>query len=124
VAHAVFTADSLEWIDRGDGSGRSLARLSDSMTQMRANLWRYPPGTHGKRHAERAQEETFVVLAGAPSMLLGEPPERVSLETGSVVVVGAGTPLQIHNDGEVEAVLFIVGAPPDRGGADYFPDAV
>jgi mannose-6-phosphate isomerase-like protein (cupin superfamily) len=92
---------------------------------MRGNVWRYPAGSHGRRHAEKAQEETFVVLAGSPSILLGDPPERVPLETGSVVVVQPGTPLQIHNDGEDEAMLFIVGAPPDQTtGAEYFPDAV
>jgi quercetin dioxygenase-like cupin family protein len=93
------------------------------MTHMRANVWRYPAGSRGKRHADRVQEETFVVLAGSPSMLLGEPAERHQLGAGSVVVVQPGTPLQIRNDGEDEATLFIVGAPPEQGGADFLPDA-
>ena len=41
---------------------------------------------------------------------------------GSVVIVQPGTPLQIRNDGADEAMLFIVGAPPEQGGADFFPD--
>jgi hypothetical protein len=32
------------------------------------------------------------------------------------------TPLQIRNDGSEEAMLFIVGAPPEQGGADFLPD--
>ena len=40
---------------------------------------------------------------------------------GSVVVVQPGTPLQIRNDGADEAMLFIVGAPPEQGGIDFFP---
>jgi mannose-6-phosphate isomerase-like protein (cupin superfamily) len=119
---AVFQPDQTEWEDRGDGSGRTVARLSDSMTNVRANVWRYPAGARGKRHADKVQEETFVILAGSPSMFLGEPPERVDLSPGSVVVVQPGTPLQIWNHGDEEATLFIVGAPPEQGGADYLPD--
>lgn len=122
MAYTVFRTDALEWQEREDGSGRNVARLSDAMTQARANLWRYPPGSKGRRHADHLQEETFVVLAGTPSMFLGDPPDRVDLSPGSVVVVEANTPLQIRNDGDVEAMLFIVGAPPEHGGIDTFPD--
>jgi mannose-6-phosphate isomerase-like protein (cupin superfamily) len=122
VAWAVFQPGEVEWEDRGDGSGRAVARLSDAMTTARANIWRYPAGARGKRHADRIQEETFVVLAGMPAMYLGEPPERVDLSPGSVVVVQPGTPLQIWNDADEEATLFIVGAPPEQGGADFLPD--
>ena len=38
-----------------------------------------PPGSRGRRHLERAQEEVFVVLDGTLTMLLGDPPERVDL---------------------------------------------
>ena len=117
----VFQGDAYEWQDRDDGSGRKVARLSDSMTQARANVWRYPAGAQGKRHADHVQEETFVVLAGTPSMFLGDPPERVDLMPGSVVVVQPRTPLQIRNDGPEEATLFIVGAPPENSGIDTFP---
>jgi mannose-6-phosphate isomerase-like protein (cupin superfamily) len=122
MAYTVFQGDAHEWQEREDGSGRRVVRFSDAMTQARANLWRYPAGARGKRHADRVQEETFVIVAGTPSMHLGEPPERVDLSPGSVVVVQPGTPLQIRNDGAEEATLFIVGAPPEKGGADFFPD--
>ena len=118
----VFQNEALEWQDRADGSGRKVARLSDAMTHARANVWRYPAGSQGKRHADHVQEETFVILAGTPSMFLGDPPERVDLALGSVVVVQPGTPLQIRNDGADEAMLFIVGAPPEQGGIDTYPD--
>jgi mannose-6-phosphate isomerase-like protein (cupin superfamily) len=122
VGYTVFSPDTNEWQERDDGSGRRVARFSDSMTQARANLWRYPAGARGKRHADHIQEETFVIVAGTPSMFLGDPPERVDLSPGSVVVVQPGTPLQIRNDGADEAMLFIVGAPPEQGGIDTYPD--
>ncbi|SRR6266508_2287050 len=122
VGFTVFQADQLEFAERGDGSNRSVAGLSDAMTQMRANVWRYGPGARGRRHADRIQEETFVVLEGTPSMLLGDPPERFQLAPGSVVVVQPGTGLQIRNESDEEAILFIVGAPPERGGSDTLPD--
>lgn len=122
VGFTVFHADQLEFADRGDGSDRSLAGLSDAMTQMRANVWRYGPGTRGRRHADRIQEETFVVLEGTPSMLLGDPAERFQLAPGSIVVVQPGTGLQVRNESDKDAILFIVGAPPERGGAEYLPD--
>ena len=122
MAYTVFHAGELEWQEREDGSGRRVARFSGAMTHARANLWRYPPGAKGRRHADHVQEETFVILEGTPSIFLGDPPERVDLVPGSVVVVEPRTPLQIRNDGAEEAVLFIVGAPPEHGGIDTFPD--
>ena len=61
------------------------------LRQSRARLWRYPPGTRGRRHADLAQEEVFVVLSGTLTMHLGEPPERVELRPQSVVAVEPGT---------------------------------
>lgn len=123
MGFTVFRSDEVEWEERTDGSGRRVARLSDAMSSARANLWRYPPGARGRRHVDHAQEETFVVIAGSPSMFLGDPAERVDLSPGAVVVVQSGTALQIANDGADEAMLFIVGAPPERGEIDFLPDA-
>jgi mannose-6-phosphate isomerase-like protein (cupin superfamily) len=89
----------------------------------RARLWRYPPGTRGRRHADHAQEEVFVVLSGTLTMHLGDPAERVELPPESVVAVEPGTALQVRNDGADEAVVFIYGAPPVQEGADFLPDA-
>jgi mannose-6-phosphate isomerase-like protein (cupin superfamily) len=120
MGFTIFRAAELEWIPRDDGSGRAVSRLSDAMTQSRANVWRYPPGARGKRHADKAQEEVFVVLNGTLAVDLGEPPERQELERGSVLVVQPGTILQLRNAGEDELVLFIYGAPPVSEGADFF----
>jgi mannose-6-phosphate isomerase-like protein (cupin superfamily) len=61
------------------------------------------------------------VLDGNALIDLGDPPERLELPRGSVCVVQPGTPLQLRNDGDEDVLLFIVGAPPDAGGADYLP---
>lgn len=122
MSFAIFPPGTVEWEPREDGSGRSVARLSDSMTQSRANLWRYPPGARGKRHADRAQEEVFVVLDGTLTVDLGEPPERHVVARGGVLVVQPGTILQLRNAGDEELVLFIYGAPPVSEGADFFDD--
>ena len=92
------------------------------MAQSRANVWRYPPGARGKRHADKAQEEVFLVLDGTLTVDLGEPPERHELERGSALVVQPGTILQLRNAGGDELVLFIYGAPPVSEGADFFDD--
>lgn len=120
MAYTVFRQSELEWTPRDDDSGRTIAGLSDSMTQSRANVWRYPPGARGRRHADHVQEEVFVVLEGTLTVDLGEPPERHELERGSVLIVQPNTILQLRNAGDEELVLFIYGAPPERGGADFF----
>jgi mannose-6-phosphate isomerase-like protein (cupin superfamily) len=122
MGFTIFRAAELDWVPRGDDDPRTVARLSDVMTHSRANLWRYPPGARGKRHADHAQEEVFVVLDGTLTVDLGEPPERHELDRGSVLVVQPGTILQLRNAGDDELVLFIYGAPPEQAGADFFDD--
>lgn len=122
MSFTTFRASELEWEPRDDGSGRAVARLSDSLTQSRANVWRYPPGAYGKRHADHVQEEVFVVLDGTLTVDLGEPPERHVLERGSVLVVQPRTALQLRNAGSDELVLYIYGAPPISEGADFLDD--
>jgi len=120
VGYTIFRQSELEWIPRGDDDPRTIARLSDSMTRSRANVWRYPAGTRGRRHADHVQEEVFVVLEGTLTVDLGEPPERHRLERGSVLVVQPETILQLRNVDEDELVLFIYGAPSEQAGADFF----
>jgi quercetin dioxygenase-like cupin family protein len=122
VGFAIFRQAELEWEPRGENDPRTVAPLSDSMTRSRANLWRYPPGRRGRRHSDPVQEEVFVVLDGTLTVDLGEPPERHELERGSVLVAQPGTILQLRNAGDEELVLFIYGAPPERGQAEFFPD--
>jgi mannose-6-phosphate isomerase-like protein (cupin superfamily) len=92
------------------------------LTRSRARLWRYPPRTRGRRHADHAQEEVFVVLSGTLTMLLGEPPERVDVGPQGVVAVEPNTPLQVRNEGDDELVLFIYGAPAEQAGATFLDD--
>ena len=111
---------ALDWETRPHADGepaRHVAELSELLgaTHLRANIWRYEPGAAGRRHVHADQEEMFVVLAGALTMYLGEPPERVDVAEGGVVRVAPGTPLQTANHGTVDLVVFATGYPPDEG---------
>jgi mannose-6-phosphate isomerase-like protein (cupin superfamily) len=121
VSFTIFHAAELEWQPRGENDPRLVATLSEAMTSSRANLFRYPPGSVGRRHIDPIQEEVFVVLDGTLTVHLGEgdDPERHELEKGSVLIVQPGTALQLSNRHEDELRLFIVGAPPERGEATF-----
>ncbi|HEY2327859.1 MAG TPA: cupin domain-containing protein [Gaiellaceae bacterium] len=108
----------------GEERGRLVADLTTALElkQSRARLWRYPPHTTGRRHADKAQEEIFVVISGNLTMLLGDPPQRVDVGEGGVVAVEPGTALQVRNETDDELVLYIYGAPPEHAGADFFDD--
>jgi mannose-6-phosphate isomerase-like protein (cupin superfamily) len=124
VGYAVFRANELHWDEpTGGDQRRRIARLSDAMANMRANVWRLPPDTRGRRHVERVQEEVFAVLEGTATLMLGDPPERIDLACGSVAIVEPGTPLQVRNPSAEDTVVLIVGAPPVSGEADYLPDS-
>jgi quercetin dioxygenase-like cupin family protein len=131
MGYRVVHARDLPWEERTPPEGREgdPARAAADLTtaaqlgSSRARLWRYPPGSRGRRHADKAQEEVFVVLEGTLTMYLGDPPDRVELAPHSVVAVEPGTALQLRNDGDDEVVVFIYGAPPEQAGADFFPDA-
>ena len=124
MAYVVFRAEDQEFgLPSGGDLNRGIFRLSDSLTQTRANIWRYPPGSRGRRHVERVQEEVVVVLEGTATLYLGDPAEAFELAHGSVAVVEAGTALQLANLGNEDVAVFIVGAPPEQAGADYLPDA-
>ena len=123
--HVIRPEDAV-WEDRPNQEGQ-LRRLVDvtsagELTQSRARIWRYPPHTRGRRHAEGAQEEVFVVLGGTLTMLLDDPPERFELPPQSVVTVGPGTGIQMRNESDDEVVVFAYGAPPVTGQADYLDD--
>jgi mannose-6-phosphate isomerase-like protein (cupin superfamily) len=122
----VIRPDEAAWEDRPNQEGK-LRRVADvttagELTQSRARMWRYPPHTRGRRHAEGAQEEVFVVLEGTLTMLLGEPPERFDLAPQSVVTVSPGTALQMRNEGDGEVVVFAYGAPPVTGQGEFLDD--
>ena len=111
MGYHVADASKLEWEERPPGAEGQAPRQAGDVTtaaelkQSRGRVWRYPAGTRGRRHADKAQEEVFVVISGALTMLLGDPPERIDVGPESVVAVEPGTPLQVRNEGSEELVL-------------------
>ena len=129
MAYRLTRPDELDWITRPhepDEPARHVAELSErlGMAHARANIWRYEPGAKGRRHRERDQEETFVVLAGTLSIYLGDPPERVDVPVGGVVHVEPGTPLQSANHGDVDLLVFACGAPAEHERAEILKSAL
>jgi mannose-6-phosphate isomerase-like protein (cupin superfamily) len=120
MGYTVFQADELDFQPRAEDDPRSIASLSEALHESRANIWRYPPGAKGRRHRDLAQEEVFVVLDGTLTIDIGEPPERHQVRRGGLVVIEQGTILQLRNAGDEELVLFIYGAPPERGKGEFF----
>jgi mannose-6-phosphate isomerase-like protein (cupin superfamily) len=107
---------------RGDGS-RGVMRLSDLLSESRANLWRMAPSSRGRRHRETSQEEIFVTIEGTATLALGEPPTAVELPQGTIAIVEPQTPLQLANEGGADCIVLVVGAPPTIGDAEYLSDA-
>jgi uncharacterized cupin superfamily protein len=107
---------------RGEQS-RGVMRLSEFLEQSRANIWRMPPSSRGRRHRETTQEEIFVSLEGTATLVLGEPSVAVDLPRGALALVKPKTPVQLVNSGDEEAVVLIVGAPATISDAEYLPDS-
>jgi quercetin dioxygenase-like cupin family protein len=129
VAYRVIRPSEFEWITRPhepDEPARHVAELSERVGfgRTRGNVWRYEPGAKGRRHRERDQEETFVVLAGTLSIYLGDPPERVDVPTGGVIHVEPGTPLQSANHGDADLLVYAYGAPAEHERAELLDSAV
>jgi quercetin dioxygenase-like cupin family protein len=128
MGYHVVRAEEIEYAERPPNPGEEPRSAGDITTpaelqKSRARMWRYPPKTRGRRHADHAQEEVFVVISGTLTMLLGDPPERVEgLGPQSVVAVEPMTPLQVRNESDEELVLFIYGAPPEQAGADFLDE--
>jgi mannose-6-phosphate isomerase-like protein (cupin superfamily) len=129
MGYTVVGPDELDWETRPSGPGdaeRHRAALTEraGLQHTRANLWRYEPGAKGRRHRDMVQEETFIVIDGALTMYLGDPPERREVPRGGLIHVEAGTPLQIVNEGSEELLLLAYGAPPEQGDAEFLDSAV
>jgi quercetin dioxygenase-like cupin family protein len=129
VPFRVIRPEGLEWITRPhepDEPARHVAELSEptGYAHSRANVWRYEPGAKGRRHRHPSQEETFVVLAGALTMYLGDVAERHDVPVGGLIHVAPGTPLQTVNHGEEELLLYVHGWPPETTNAEILDSAV
>ena len=117
VGYTILRDDELEWQPRGENDPREAAAVSHALTNSRANFFRYPPGSIGRRQIDPVQERVFVVLAGTLTVHLGDDGavEQHELAIGSVLVVQPGTALQLSNRHDDELRLFIYGTPPERG---------
>ena len=129
MGYRALRPDELDWETRPSDPGeaeRHRAELSEraGLVHTRANLWRYEPGAKGRRHRDTIQEETFVVVQGTLTMYLGDPPERHEMPQGGVIHVESGTPLQVVNESGEELLLYVYGAPPEHGGAEFLDSAV
>jgi uncharacterized cupin superfamily protein len=127
VSYRVVNATEHRWEERpsiGGGEPRRSSNLTSAagLTESRARLWRLPPHSRGRRHAEGGQEEVFVVISGTLTMLLGDPPERVDLEPSSIVAVEPGTGIQLRNQSDDEVMVFAYGAPPVTEGSEFLDD--
>lgn len=125
MSYYIVQSNALEWDEYTDYPGRHRAALSESaaLRHTRANLLRHEPGAIGPRHIERTQDETFVPLRGTLTMYLGDPPTRHEIPVGGVAHVEAGTAQQMINETDEEILVFVVGAPPGRSGADVIDSA-
>ena len=93
--HKVVSFNGREWDTRPHEPGepaRHTSELSDEagFKQSRANLWRYEAGAKGRRHVHADQEETFLVLAGAMTMYVGELAEPARVSVGELIHVSPG----------------------------------
>ena len=127
MAYDVVHAAELDWEEREpiDGAPPRLhAPVTDpaNLTQSRARMWRYPAHTRGRRHIDPVQEEVFVPLRGTLTMLLEDPPQRVDVEPGGIVVVHPGTAIQARNETDEEILFFAYGAPPISGDTQFIED--
>jgi uncharacterized cupin superfamily protein len=127
VAYTILQRGDQDWEERPPVGGRGARHTLDvtsatGITESRARMWRLPPGSCGRRHAEQAQEEVFYVVSGTLTILLGDPPERIEVEAGGIVAVEPGTGIQLHNTCDSDAVVFAYGAPPLTGQVEYLDD--
>jgi mannose-6-phosphate isomerase-like protein (cupin superfamily) len=124
-----ISPDQFEWITRPHAEGepaRHVAELSEpaGFADLRANVWRYEPGAKGRRHRHLHQQEAFLVLEGTLTMYVGEPPERVDVARGGLIVVDAGTPLQTANHADEDLLIYAHGHPPENEHAELLDPAV
>src|SRR3954467_13221820 len=127
MSYDVVRTSSAKWEDRPGHEGQAPRQAADvtepaKLEHSRARLWRYPPHVRGRRHQDNGQEETFVCVRGTLAFLRGEPPGRVDLQQGDLVVVHTGTPMQARNESDGEDLFFAYGAPPVTGQAEFLDD--
>src|SRR5215211_518660 len=76
-----------------------------------ARLWRLAPGQASTRHRHVRQDELYVVLEGRGRVRVGE--DLLTLAPLSALYVEADAIRQVFNDTDADALLLVVGAPPE-----------
>jgi quercetin dioxygenase-like cupin family protein len=129
VAYFVLRAPDLEYQTRPHEVGeapRHAAGVTEQagLQNTRANFFRYEPGARGRRHDDKLQEETYVPVSGTMTMYLGNPPERHEVGPGGLIHVETGTARQVVNEGSEDLLVFIYGAPSERGDVEFLDSVV
>jgi quercetin dioxygenase-like cupin family protein len=129
MAYFVVPESDLEFQTRPhevEEAPRHAASVTDAggLQNTRASFFRYEPGAKGRRHDDKLQEETYVPIRGTLTMYLGEPPERREVGPGGLIHVEAGTARQVVNEAREDLLVFIYGAPPERGDVEFFDSVV
>ena len=73
------------------------------------------PGQGVSSHVHDDEDDSFLVLEGTLSLTVGDDDRRVEARAGTFVLVPAGTPHAIANDGAADVRLLNIHAP---GGFD------
>jgi len=102
--YAVANLDAL-----GDGPGFRKVRRELGVSEMGVNAIVLPPGIDTGFHFHDEQEELYFVHEGTVEFEFGDGSRHV-LEAGGLARVDPATHRRMHNAGEGEAVLLIVGA--------------
>jgi quercetin dioxygenase-like cupin family protein len=105
---------------------RHVAVVTDlaGLRHTRSTFFRFEPGAKGRRHSDMVQEETYVPVRGTLTMYLGEPPQRHQVPAGGLIHVEPGTARQIVNEGDDDLLVYIYGAPAERGEVESLDSAV
>jgi len=129
VAYFVVHPSELEYQTRPHEVGeppRHVAPVTEQvgLRNTRANFFRYEPGAKGRRHDDKLQEETYVPVSGTMTMYVGDPAERHEVGPGGLIHVETGIARQVVNEGSEDLLVFIYGAPPERGDVEFFDSVV
>ena len=129
AGYRVIREDELEFETRphepGEAPRHAANVTSDAaLRNTRASFFRYEPGAKGRRHDDKVQEETYIPVRGTLTIYLGEPAVREEVGPGGLVHVESGIARQLVNEGAEDLLVFIYGAPPERGDVEFFDSVV
>ena len=102
-----LSAEHYMWGDRCDGWHLVKA------PQLSVIEERMPPGTSEVRHYHQHSNQFFYVLRG--TLLVEVNGNRVTLNAGQGIQVGAGEPHQVRNLSGAEAEFLVISSPPSHG---------